>query len=274
MIYDHQLTDLGLPSTGSLGGPVLANRMDRSAYATSLNESQMASFLDLLEQTARDEAQSLAEQDFQDYVDNPFGLKDIEAFSPSCDGKQPPDGNIYGIKKDSLGRYQVIAVGLAPVGCLEYPVNINWNFVDPYRWGWSGLVPRSTVEEAMDREYPCSHPDLEAQSDWNPNWNQGAVSASPILCSKIARVYTLLRARNVDKIFTVQNILEWENQRLSVWSKNVINGIAWIEGGELHYQGRERFSLPLNSDEAKYCLTFADLLEKNDCTEAMPSSTS
>lgn len=255
-MYDYQLTNAGLPSTGHLNGVVLLNKWDRVEYLRRLNEEQTVVFLELIQEAAREEAEDQFEQELQERSDYPYGVSDIKYFSNSIDAKQPSDGYVYGLALDK--GYRTIARAIAPVeACLEYPdpADLEWEFIEPTPWGWSGISPRSSLEEMMDRYYPFSHPHLENLRDWNPNWNAG-MGTNPILCSRLARIYTYLLSKKVEEIYTVNYILRL-SPSFSTWTSYSIHGIAWVENGVFSYRGYEDFDVPANSgvarNAAKYC---------------------
>lgn len=67
-MYDYQLTDLELPSTGHLNGTVLTNQYDRLQYMRSLNDDQLVKFVRLVEKTAYDQGMTDGEQNILDTI--------------------------------------------------------------------------------------------------------------------------------------------------------------------------------------------------------------
>lgn len=253
MLYDYQLTEKGLPSTGRLNGSVLYNAFDMAEYVSRLNIKQISVFFDLIAQEARDLALQEAEEEAQLQKDYPYSISEATHFASSPDGKEK-DGNVYAIVKDK--GYKVIAFAKAPIGQLEYSFEaLEWELVKPYTWGWPGISPHPTLEEMMDRHYPCSHPHLENLSEWNPSWNAG-VGTSPILCSKLARVYTRLLLEGVEEIYAVNYDLELYGNTINSWVSHSVTGIAWIKEGTFHYRGKEDFAVPLHKAEnaLKHCI--------------------
>ena len=68
-MYDCDLTNIGLPSTGKHNGEILNNKWERLRYLQSLNDEQKIEFLDLLISNAYQSGIATGEENMLETID-------------------------------------------------------------------------------------------------------------------------------------------------------------------------------------------------------------
>ena len=68
-MYDCDLTNIDLPSTGKLNGMVLTNQYDRLNYMRSLDDDQLIKFVALIEKQAYDLGMARGEKNILEDLD-------------------------------------------------------------------------------------------------------------------------------------------------------------------------------------------------------------